>query len=60
MKIIAFLYLAYVLILTGVALGKLQKKNNYNRCKSVVGAAVATGKLPRNTNTHNKCEYHLK
>ena len=60
MKIIAFLSLIYVLILAAVAVNKIQKKNNYKRCKSVVSAAVATGRLPRTTNIHNTCKHYLE
>ncbi len=41
-------------------LKKIQSKNNYNRCKSVVSFAINTGRLPRNTDVHDKCKYHLE
>jgi len=60
MKILAFLSLIYIVILAAIAVNKIQKKNNYNRCVSVVSAAVATGRLPKDTNTHDKCKHYLK
>ena len=38
----------------------IQKTNNYNRCKSVVGAAIMTGRLPKNTSIEEKCGHYKK
>jgi len=58
-KLILFAVIFLFCLFTIPKLIEMQKENNYKRCESVVYAAIATGKLPSDTDVHEKCAYHL-
>lgn len=58
-----FVYLPVIIVLTYLVSNKIvdiQKQNDYIRCVNVVRMAKITGKIPRTTDTHEECKYHLE